>query len=77
MFDFFYLFNFKISNYLGSLDPAPTLANQITLQLSQSPVDNKLMNDLLTTKELRKAWFKDGENDAMVFLNSKILNSSI
>ena len=72
MFDFFYMFNFKISSYLVSLDPPPTLANQITLQLNQSPVDNKLMNDLLTTKELRKSWFKDGENDAIVFLNSKL-----
>ena len=71
------MFNFKISSYLVSLDPPPTLANQIILQLSKSPIDNKLMNDLLTTKELRKTWFKEGENDAITFLNSKILNSRI
>ena len=71
MFDFFYMFNFKISSYLVSLDPPPALANQIVLQLSKSPIDTKLMNDILTTKELRKTWFKDGENDAITFLNSK------
>ena len=65
------MFNFKISSYLVSLDPPPALATQIVLQLSKSPIDTKLMNDILTTKELRKTWFKDGENDAIIFLNSK------
>lgn len=71
IFDFFYMFNFKIVNYLLLLDPPHNLTNQITIQLNQSPIDNKLINQLSKSKELRKEWFKDGENDAITFLNTR------
>lgn len=72
LFHFFYLYNYKINQYLLNLNKPQELTSQIKCVLQKRPMNIEVSQEILKNKELRKTWWEDGENDAKQYLNSRI-----
>jgi len=72
IFNFFYIYNFKMNQFIHKNCPDCDLKNQILVNLDESPLSSSLLQDIFSNKEVRKKWIQNGIDDAKKYLESSI-----